>query len=140
MHVVFAAGRGLTEDVGVVAGARLVIPNLRVFAIGNLRGEYAVSSLRIELFAFFYNGGLVIAARARNITRWVLLVLNLDAWFEEFARLLRCLEVANLSPLLVRVHVGVVECRTDCVLLLPTGRICLLLASVHVGVYFPGWN
>ena len=140
MHVVVPAGRGLAEDVGVVTGARLIILNLRVLAIGNLRGENAVVSLRVELLAFFNNGGLVIGARARNITRWVQLVLNLNGRFEEFALLLRCLEVANSSPRLVRVDVGVVEGRSNRVLLLPTGISCLLPASIHVGVYFPGWN
>ena len=128
------------KDVGVVAWTWFIILNPCVFTIRYLWGEYAVCALRGKLLAFLNNGWLVIASWARDITRWVKLVLDIDAWFEEFAHYLRGLEVANLSPFLVSMNVGVVKCRSYCVLLLPSRWVCLHFTSVHVGIYFLGWD
>ena len=140
MHTNALTSSGFSKDIGILAGAWLVILDLCVFTIRNLRGEYAVCALCSKLFALLDYVRLVIAARPWDIPRWVQLVLNIDARFEEFSCLLRGLEVTNVSPFLVRVHVGVVKCRANCVLLWPSCSVGLLSASMHARIHFPGWD
>ena len=89
IHLAEVAGGRLREHVGVVAWSRLLlIFDLRVFAVGNFRAEDAGISLRTEILLLFCSLRLIIDAGAWVLSRWELLVLDVDRGLEELSNLL----------------------------------------------------
>lgn len=90
VHSAGFTGGGCGENVCVVSGARLVILDLRILAVGYLGEEDARLPLRIESFLLlgYLNVVVIVNAWAWVFSRWVLLILNFDGRLEDFSLVL----------------------------------------------------
>ena len=129
VHCAGLACSSLGKNICVVAGARFVILDLRVFAIRHLWEEDACVPLRIEcLFLLGYlHFRLIIRAWSWILAWWVLLVLDFNGRLKDLTLVFRGLKVTDRGPGLHRMHVRVVKSRSNSV---------KTSTRVHVHIHF----
>ena len=107
-----------SRNLGVIlTGTRLIILDLSVLAVWHFRKKDAVITLRVEYFLSLGNDDfiLLVLTWTRVISRWELLVLNIDGRFEHLSCLLGSLKVTDRSSLFSSMKVWVIQSWADCV-------------------------